>query len=410
MPLSRDGRERPGEADGCPAAPALAGPARVHGLIEAGPPGADKAARHPYPRGIGDAGDTRPQEAFFELSCCCQGRSKTRPATPVENQATRGLRVGARYAIFSDVLEAKLHLRVRRDPAAALAALERAEAHPKLSRFAWLRDFAWVWRGFALLLEGQDERAYEMLAPAVTAMRDGHRLLELPTGAVYLAEAAWRCGEEEAADRATEIAYSAAQAQGSNNMLIQALADFPAVLVRRLDIETEDESPWHQLGRALRHQAIKIDAAVDEPVVSLQDLGSPRLTFGDQDITPGMSKSLEAPRLPVATGASRGAQPRHQRAVRRTRGQLDPCLLAPSDPPPERGAACWHRSAQRGGIPAPEGRRRAQQRRAFRAPDRRVRPPGARRAIGAHHGGPPPDRARALFRQRGLGVDQGAQR
>ena len=57
------------------------------------------------------------------------------------------------------------------------------------------------------------------------------RLLELPTAAVYLAEAEWRAGDEDAADRAADLALEAARRQGSNHVLLQALADFPAVVV-----------------------------------------------------------------------------------------------------------------------------------------------------------------------------------
>ena len=42
-------------------------------------------------------------------------------------------------------------------------------------------------------------------------------------------------------------------------MLLQALADFPAVVSRRLDAEPAADSPWHELGRALIVQGIAVD-------------------------------------------------------------------------------------------------------------------------------------------------------
>jgi len=65
----------------------------------------------------------------------------------------------------------------------------------------------------------------------------GDRILELPTAAVYLAEAYWRAGDEDASDQAADLALDAAQRQGSNHLLLQALDDVPAVPTRRLDAE-----------------------------------------------------------------------------------------------------------------------------------------------------------------------------
>jgi len=91
----------------------------------------------------------------------------------------------------------------------------------------------------ALLLESDDAGALESLRSAVADMLAGNRILELPTAAVYLAEAQWRGGDEDAADSAADIALEAARRQGSNHILLQALADFPNVLSRRLDAQRE---------------------------------------------------------------------------------------------------------------------------------------------------------------------------
>ena len=77
--------------------------------------------------------------------------------------------------------------------------------------------------------------------------RSGLRLL-LPAAAVYLAEAEWRAGNEDGADAAADAALGAAEFQGSNHILLQALSDFPAVAWRRADAEASADSAWHRLG------------------------------------------------------------------------------------------------------------------------------------------------------------------
>jgi DNA-binding SARP family transcriptional activator len=107
-------------------------------------------------------------------------------------------------------------------------------------------------------------------------MTAGDRLLELPTAAVYLSEARWRADDESGADAAADLAFETARAQGSNHHLLKALASFPSVVTRRLDAEPRADSPWHELGRALRAQ----DVAVDLPFaarVELHEFGEPAI-------------------------------------------------------------------------------------------------------------------------------------
>ncbi len=66
-------------------------------------------------------------------------------------------------------------------------------------------------------------------------MSAAERLLDLPTAAVYLAEAEWRLDNPDAADQAADRALSASVLQGSNHQLLTALSDYPAVASRRLD-------------------------------------------------------------------------------------------------------------------------------------------------------------------------------
>ena len=121
--------------------------------------------------------------------------------------------------------EAKLALRLEKDPA-----LARGGARPDGERAATSRRIAWAAEvfdtlyGLALLLQGDDERRAGATALGGGGMQAGDRILELPTAAVYLAEAEWRAGNEDAADRAADIALGAAQRQGSNHILMQALA------------------------------------------------------------------------------------------------------------------------------------------------------------------------------------------
>src|SRR5205823_3646408 len=114
--------------------------------------------------------------------------------------------------------------------------------------------------GLALLLQGHDEPALARLRSAVASMQEGDRILELPTAAVYLAEAEWRAGNEDAADEAADIALQAARRQGANHILVQALADLPAVLSRRIDREPSADSVWHQFGRSLIARGVRLTA------------------------------------------------------------------------------------------------------------------------------------------------------
>ena len=123
-------------------------------------------------------------------------------------------------------------------------------------------------------------------------MARGDRMLELPTAAVYLAEAEWRAGDEDAADRAADLALQAARRHGSNHMLLQALADFPAVVSRRIDGERDADSTWHELGRALLAQG----AALTVPVrssVHLREFGTCAILVNGRQERPRIAKTYE---------------------------------------------------------------------------------------------------------------------
>ena len=123
-------------------------------------------------------------------------------------------------------------------------------------------------------------------------MLAGDRILELPTAAVYLAEAEWRADDEEAADRAADIALDAAGRQGSNHLLLQALADFPAVVSRRIDAEPTADSPWSDLGRALIAQRAGPRLRVD-PCLRLHEFGRCTILVDDEEVRPRLAKTCE---------------------------------------------------------------------------------------------------------------------
>jgi ATP/maltotriose-dependent transcriptional regulator MalT/DNA-binding SARP family transcriptional activator len=193
------------------------------------------------------------------------------------------------YEELADVSEARLALRLDRDPEAARAALDRLKGRPTSNYVAELVD---TWYGYALLLQEADDAALARLRRAVASMVRSERMHELPTAAVYLAEAEWRAGDEDAADRAADIALAAAGRQGSNHMLLLALADFPAVVARRLDAERAADSPWHELGRSLIAQGVPLGAPVPSSTL-LIEFGRCGLLVDGSEQRPRIAKSYE---------------------------------------------------------------------------------------------------------------------
>ncbi|HYF24377.1 MAG TPA: BTAD domain-containing putative transcriptional regulator [Baekduia sp.] len=193
---------------------------------------------------------------------------------------------------FVGLAEAKLALRVDRDPAAARASLDRIERLPDARRLLIVGEMLDCWYGLALLLEGRDGEALTRLRAAVASMTAGDRILELPTAATYLAEACWRAGDEQGADRAADLALDAARRQGSNHLLLQALADVPAVLSRRLDAEPAADSPWHVVGRAFMARAPEAAPALPS-AVRLHEFGRRAIVVGGEEHRPRLKKTHE---------------------------------------------------------------------------------------------------------------------
>ena len=197
------------------------------------------------------------------------------------------------FVMLSELIEAKLEIRLNGDPGAALAVLDQLEDRQAAREYRFIGEAADVWRGLSLLALGEDARALAHLERAVETMTAATRLLELPTAAVYLSEARWRAGDEDGADAAADLAVRAALEQGSNHYLLKALETFPSVLTRRLDAEPRADSPWHELGRALRAQAVGTDVPM-RARVELHEFGDPAIWVdGTLAPRPRIGKSYE---------------------------------------------------------------------------------------------------------------------
>jgi DNA-binding SARP family transcriptional activator len=211
--------------------------------------------------------------------------------------------------LYMETIAAKVLLRVDGDAAAGLAGLERLERSAPVASYRFMTEQVDTWSGYALLLLDRSGEALDRLRRATRSMQQGDRILELPAAAVYLAEAEWRAEDEDAADRAADLALAAARRQGSDHLLRQALLDFPAVLIRRLDAEPGPDSPWHRLARSLRGSGSSL-AALVPPTVYLSDFGEPTLVVDGEEIRPRIRKSLDL--LALLTLRPRGQATREE--------------------------------------------------------------------------------------------------
>lgn len=196
------------------------------------------------------------------------------------------------WVAFHDIAAAKLALRADRDTTSAVAALAGIDSDDAVKGYPLLREWAQTWQGLAMLLEDDDAAALSSLRVAVISMCAGGRILKLPTAAVYLAEAEWRAGNQDAADAAADVALDAARQQGSNHVLLQALTDFPAVVARRIDAEAHADSAWHAVGRALVAQGVAVGTRIPT-TVNLVEFGRTAIIFDDTEVRPRIAKCYE---------------------------------------------------------------------------------------------------------------------
>jgi DNA-binding SARP family transcriptional activator len=199
----------------------------------------------------------------------------------------------APYVWYHDLADLEFAVRLERDPVRSREVIDRLRAHTSAT-VPFYREVVAAWEGAALLLAEEHGAARKTLRAAVTSMRRGDRRLALVSALVYLAEAEWRCGEEDASDHATGEAYEVAADQGTLRELRLALADFPGVLSRRLDVEGV-EGPWHSLGRSLSRHPGGVERLAVQPVAAhLREFGEPGLLLGGHVVGgPRRRKSTE---------------------------------------------------------------------------------------------------------------------
>lgn len=190
----------------------------------------------------------------------------------------------------SRIIAAKLELRLRRSTGTAMAILGGFETSEEIASYRYLQEFIGIWTGCALLFDGRDEEAVVRLREVVSGMRLADRMLELATAAIYLAEAESRIGDEEAAAAAADLALKTATRQGSRYTVFQALADFPSVAARQIELESDPDGPWHDVGRSLSMRG-EVRVLSPSPLLHLRDLGPPVLICDGEERRPRIAKS-----------------------------------------------------------------------------------------------------------------------
>ncbi|GAW47990.1 uncharacterized protein PD653_1110 [Nocardioides sp. PD653] len=195
------------------------------------------------------------------------------------------------FANISYLAEAKLNLRLDKDPEAADRALAEAQAN-HVDDWAFIREWRQVWSGLSHLMQGRDEAAHRELLAAVESMQRGDRRLELTTAAVYLAEAHWRLGHEEDSDAMAELALATAHEQGSHHLLMTALTDMPAVAVRAADSAPGRGSEWHELVDALANWRT-LRVSTREPQLVIEEFGNALVTVDGEPAQPRLTKAIE---------------------------------------------------------------------------------------------------------------------
>ncbi|MFJ4467212.1 BTAD domain-containing putative transcriptional regulator [Streptomyces sp. NPDC089424] len=195
------------------------------------------------------------------------------------------------YQNMSLIAEAKLSLRLKGDTQHADRVLAEATASGAceyvLTRETWL-----MWSGLSHLLQNKDAEAHEYLAACLRSMQKGDRHLDLPTVAVYLSEAQWRLGLEDESDATADLAMATASTDGTQHLLLTALADVPSVAARAADTKSSRMSPWHEILADLSGQH-RVRVNVSTPRLVLEEFGDPTLTVDGNRARPRLTKSVE---------------------------------------------------------------------------------------------------------------------
>ena len=195
-------------------------------------------------------------------------------------------------ALLGLLIEVRLEIRLERNLDRARTLLDALDHHPAASCYRWITEQADALRGFVALLDDDDQAAVRLLRSAVASMVAGQRLLEIPSAAVHLAEAEWRAGDEDAADRAADLALETAERQGADHLLLIALADFPPVIARRIDAVPDSHSRWHALARALVMKGAVHDLRIGARA-HLADFGPTTLMVDGEPRALRLTKSME---------------------------------------------------------------------------------------------------------------------
>lgn len=199
-----------------------------------------------------------------------------------------GSRVFKNVSLLAEV---KLWLRLENDTQRADHVLDQATANGAMD-YAFTRELCQLWSGLSMLRQGRESEANALLGECVASMQKGDRLLDLPTAAVYLAEAQWRLGLEEESDSTAELAMVTASTHGSKHVLLTALGDMPSVAVRAADATLGRTSPWHETLSVLSGQhPVRIN--VTAPRLVLEEFGEPVLTVDGEPVQPRLTKSVE---------------------------------------------------------------------------------------------------------------------
>lgn len=196
------------------------------------------------------------------------------------------------WEIFGRISEAKLELRLMRNPHRALEVLREIETMPEARKYQSTSEHLDTWFGYAHLLLDDAESAYASLSRAIELMQQSGRMLELPTAAVYLAEASWRTGDEEGADRLLDLAREAARSQQTDEVLVRALREFPSVLSRKLDGFEHPEAFWVQLGKRVLAPGSRLPAN-SRLRISVREFGTPVILVDGSPVRPRIAKCTE---------------------------------------------------------------------------------------------------------------------
>jgi DNA-binding SARP family transcriptional activator len=230
-----------------------------------------------------------------------------------EDEAFESIRRGREMAIgsgslvwemFASMSEAKAELRLRDRPVRAAEILDQLEQNPAARLYASTAEQIDTWYGAAMLRLGNDERALARLRAAVDSMTRSERILELPTAAVYLSEACWRASLFDEADHAADLALDATRKQGTKHTIMQALAEFPEVISRRIDSSIESETPWHIFARLVLGSSRAKQVTQSSSGVYVREFGGLTIEVDRKTVTPRIKKSNELFALMAARGGS----------------------------------------------------------------------------------------------------------